>query len=110
MWNKEAGFQLDHICHSSAGLENTLAVVDSTEEISKHQRDDCHQLHQDVEGRAGGVLERVSNCIANNSGLVHFCLLAMLVELLAMVELRHIGQVRLLSLASTDLHMLVEFI
>lgn len=55
--------------HLAGDVEHTLAVVDRLEVLGEDERDDCHELHEDVEGRAGGVLERVAHGVADNSGL-----------------------------------------
>merc|ERR1719215_2612080 len=33
----------------------------------KHKRKDGHQLHYDIQSRAGRILEWISNCVPNNS-------------------------------------------
>jgi len=40
--------------------------------VSEHQGGDGGELDQDVDGWAGGVLERISNCVTDNSSNVHF--------------------------------------
>ena len=40
------------------------------EERCKNQRLNSHQLDEDVEGRSGGILEWVSNCVSNDSSHV----------------------------------------
>ena len=36
----------------------------------EYERDDGHELNEDVEGRTRCILERITNGVANNSGLV----------------------------------------
>ena len=50
-----------------AGAEDTVARVDRHEEVSEHHRDDGHQLHYNVESRARGILERITDGVAHNS-------------------------------------------
>merc|ERR1711865_245386 len=47
-------------------VESAMAVVDAHEEISEDKRNDSLQLHDDVDGRTRGVLERVTNGISDN--------------------------------------------
>mmetsp|Transcript_13734 Transcript_13734/g.19409 ORF Transcript_13734/g.19409 Transcript_13734/m.19409 type:complete len:458 (-) Transcript_13734:442-1815(-) len=47
-----------------------MATVDREEEVGKDQRQDCHELHDNVKGRARRVLERITDSVANDSGLV----------------------------------------
>jgi hypothetical protein len=50
-----------------AGAEDTVARVDRHEKVSEHHRDDGHQLHHNVESRARGILERITDGVAHNS-------------------------------------------
>eukprot|EP00976_Prorocentrum_cordatum_P078427 1183109-Prorocentrum_minimum.AAC.1 len=52
------------------GAWHALAVVDGHEEVAEDERDDRHQLHQDVERGAGGVLEGVADGVADHRRLV----------------------------------------
>ena len=54
-------------CH----IEEAAAFVDRQKVFGEHQRQDRHELHQNVEGRAGGVLERVAHGVTHHRGLVH---------------------------------------
>lgn len=40
--------------------------------VAEDEGGDGRELDQDVEGWAGGVLKRVSNCVTNNGGDVAF--------------------------------------
>ena len=51
-------------------LEDEAVWGVSLEEGRKHQGLDSHQLDEDVERWAGGVLERVSHSVTNDGGLV----------------------------------------
>ncbi len=51
-------------------LEETGSVVDSVEGIGEHKRQDSHQLHDNVEGRSRGILERISDGVTDNGSLV----------------------------------------
>ena len=51
-------------------VKGTIAAADGHEEVGEDQRDDGHQLHDNVQRGAGRVLERVANCVANDGGLV----------------------------------------
>lgn len=50
-------------------IEHPLAVVDRLEVLGEHEGDDGHELHEDVEGRPGGVLERVAHGVAHDGRL-----------------------------------------
>lgn len=43
--------------------------MDRLEVLREDEGDDGHELHEDVEGRAGGVLERVTHGVANHGRL-----------------------------------------
>ena len=45
-------------------------TADLHKEGGKHQRDDRHELNENVQGRTGGVLERVADGIADHRGLM----------------------------------------
>lgn len=45
-------------------------------EAGHHDGHHRHQFDEDVEARAGGVLEGVANGVADHCGLVHFAALA----------------------------------
>merc|ERR1712070_67996 len=55
---------------------DTLTFVDGEEEVSENQSQDGHELHDDVEGRAGGILEGITDSVTNDSSLVHIGALA----------------------------------
>jgi hypothetical protein len=50
--------------------------MDFREFAAEDQRDDGHQFDQDVEGWAGGVLQRIAHCIAHHCRFVDFASLA----------------------------------
>lgn len=50
--------------------------LDREEVVCEHKRDDRHELHQNVEGGARGVLQGITNGIADHSRLVALSLLA----------------------------------
>ena len=52
---------------SSDSIREHLASVPGNER-AENERDDGGELDENVDGRAGGVLERVSNGISDNSG------------------------------------------
>mmetsp|Transcript_2431 Transcript_2431/g.3814 ORF Transcript_2431/g.3814 Transcript_2431/m.3814 type:complete len:791 (+) Transcript_2431:3091-5463(+) len=54
-----------------------MSVVDALEEVGKDEGEDCHQLHHDVEGGAGGVLEGIAHGVAHDGSLVNFAALAL---------------------------------
>jgi hypothetical protein len=68
----------DELTHSVAlqgiaarqDVERTLASTDADKEVGKHERDDRHQLHDDVDGGARRILEWVTNRVTNHSRLV----------------------------------------
>ena len=64
------------MCLRSVDLGEALAIVDGHEEISEHKRDDGLKLHHNVDGRAGGVLEGITNSVASDSGLMELGALA----------------------------------
>mmetsp|Transcript_4008 Transcript_4008/g.7351 ORF Transcript_4008/g.7351 Transcript_4008/m.7351 type:complete len:763 (+) Transcript_4008:662-2950(+) len=47
------------------------------ERPSEYQRDNSHQLHDDVEGRSGGVLQRVADGVTDDGGVVLVSLLSL---------------------------------
>ena len=51
-------------------IEQTLSVVDRDEKVGEDEGDDGHELHEDVERGAGGVLEGVADGVADDGGLV----------------------------------------
>ncbi len=51
-------------------LEVVLVQGVGGEEGSEDEGDDGHELHQNVEGRSGSILERITNGITDNGGLV----------------------------------------
>mmetsp|Transcript_1898 Transcript_1898/g.4628 ORF Transcript_1898/g.4628 Transcript_1898/m.4628 type:complete len:999 (+) Transcript_1898:220-3216(+) len=59
-----------------ATVEDSVTVVDRHEEVGKHNGDDGHELHHDVERGARGVLEGVANGVPNNGAGVCGRLLA----------------------------------
>mmetsp|Transcript_28123 Transcript_28123/g.68250 ORF Transcript_28123/g.68250 Transcript_28123/m.68250 type:complete len:214 (+) Transcript_28123:330-971(+) len=58
--------------HGAGGeaSDQPAAVVDREEERREHDGEDGHQLHQNVERGAGGVLERVAHRVAGDGRLV----------------------------------------
>lgn len=46
-----------------------MAVVNGLEVLGEHQRDDRHELHEDVQGRSRRVLQRVTHRVAYNGRL-----------------------------------------
>jgi len=54
------------MCERSLNLSSILA----RDQRSDHQRDDGHELDQDVHRRTGGVLERIAHGIAYHGCLV----------------------------------------
>lgn len=53
----------------SRDVKHPLPIVDSLEVLGENERDDRHQLHEDVEGRSRGVLERVTDGVTNDGRL-----------------------------------------
>ncbi len=51
-------------------MEGAIALVDGHEEARKDQGNDGHQLHHNVQRRAGRVLQGIANRVADNGGLV----------------------------------------
>mmetsp|Transcript_42167 Transcript_42167/g.101423 ORF Transcript_42167/g.101423 Transcript_42167/m.101423 type:complete len:308 (-) Transcript_42167:1729-2652(-) len=51
-------------------LQQSRTIVDGVERIGEDKRQDSHQLHDNVQGRSRRILERVTNCISDNGGLV----------------------------------------
>jgi hypothetical protein len=51
-------------------VQKTLSSVNGIKGVGKHQREDRHQLHDNVQGRTRRVLERVSDSVAHDGGLV----------------------------------------
>ena len=69
--------QLRLRCHQrvAVGLrvrqtKRALTVVDGQEEVGENQRDNGHELHHNVEGWAGRVLEGITNGVTDDGGLV----------------------------------------
>ena len=50
-------------------VEDALSVVDGLEVLGEYKRDDGHELHEDVERRPRGVLERVSHGVTDHGRL-----------------------------------------
>ena len=53
-----------------AEIENSTSCIHRVEGIGKDKREDGHELHDNVESRTGGVLERITDGVTNNGGLV----------------------------------------
>ena len=53
-----------------------MALIKPVEVIGEDEGDDGHQLHDNVESRARGVLERVTDSVADDSSLVALAALA----------------------------------
>jgi len=51
-------------------LEETSSTVDLPEVVGEDKRKDSHELHNDVESRAGSILEGITNSVSNDSSLV----------------------------------------
>mmetsp|Transcript_13405 Transcript_13405/g.31649 ORF Transcript_13405/g.31649 Transcript_13405/m.31649 type:complete len:382 (-) Transcript_13405:1438-2583(-) len=58
-------------------VEQPAALVDGHEVVGEDERDDGHQLHHDVDRRARGVLERITNRVAADRSLVQLGPLAL---------------------------------
>lgn len=55
---------------------NQKDVLDGKEEVGEDEGDDGHELHEDVERRAGGILERIAHGVTHDGGLVQVGALA----------------------------------
>ena len=53
----------------AGGFDPSVDLVDGEEERRKDHGDDRHELHQDVERGARGVLEGVADRVAGDGGL-----------------------------------------
>jgi len=57
--------------HHSNVLGIRLVGVDSQKEARKHQRQDGHELDQDVQARTACVLERIADGVAHHCRFVY---------------------------------------
>mmetsp|Transcript_22080 Transcript_22080/g.54564 ORF Transcript_22080/g.54564 Transcript_22080/m.54564 type:complete len:615 (-) Transcript_22080:38-1882(-) len=57
-------------CINLMKVEDTVAIVGGVKCVGKDQRQHRHELHDNVQGRSGGILERISDGVTNNGGLV----------------------------------------
>mmetsp|Transcript_30642 Transcript_30642/g.73874 ORF Transcript_30642/g.73874 Transcript_30642/m.73874 type:complete len:267 (-) Transcript_30642:2139-2939(-) len=64
------------LCTDVAHVEEAVAAVDRHEEVGKHNRDDGHELHHDVERGPRGVLEGIPDSVTHNHRRVDGRLLA----------------------------------
>lgn len=48
----------------------SLDGMDAGKLASKDKRNDCHQLHEDVQSRSRGILQRVTNSVTHHCCLV----------------------------------------
>mmetsp|Transcript_17468 Transcript_17468/g.55699 ORF Transcript_17468/g.55699 Transcript_17468/m.55699 type:complete len:792 (-) Transcript_17468:58-2433(-) len=58
-------------------VDEALAVVEGVEEVGKNERENGHELHDNVEGRARGVLERIADSVTDDGSLVDFAALGL---------------------------------
>ena len=58
-------------------IEQTLSVVDRDEEVGEDEGEDGHELHDDVERGAGGILEGIADGVTDDGSLVELGALAL---------------------------------
>jgi hypothetical protein len=76
-----AAFMQQQLLHPQRCLreeleDQALSASDVDEERRKHQGLHCHQLHQNVQGGAAGVLQGVTHGVTNDGSLVAVAALA----------------------------------